>query len=86
MMYFWKIQENIFANEIRNNFSITSSAMNVVTHVHRIKTNRMIDKICDEYIEVDYLVHQISLNSSFRMYEYGTIKIISCTFIKYFNE
>lgn len=65
MMYFWKIQEKIFANEIRNNFSITSSAMNVVTHVHRIKTNRMIDKICDEYIEVDYLVHQISFNSFF---------------------
>ena len=53
-----------FANEIWYNFYvITLSAINVVTHIHQIKTNTIIDEICDEYIQVDYLVHQISLNS-----------------------
>ena len=58
-----------FANEIWYNFYvitvITLSAMNVITNIQQIKTNKIIDEICDEYIEVDYLVHQISLNSFF---------------------
>ena len=54
-----------FANEIWYNFYITLSAMNVITNIQQIKTNKIIDEICDEYIEVDYLVHHISLNSFF---------------------
>ena len=65
MIYLCKVRWKIFANEIWYSFYVTLFAMNVVTHIHQIKTNKIIDEICDEYIEVDYLVHQISLNSFF---------------------